>query len=492
MSLVKSGQNNWRNRIYSQTYNPAASRDTSSTHALRHQLALGCSLVFGAGFFVTVTVQLGATNLRLGLTDLFLLVAGLVAAIDVIRTRQLPKLRMPFAYLWLALLTVWIGIALYIGHRFTETWQSWAVLNKGLGWFALVGYFFVGAYLRRISVQAGHAFIIGFVFAGTVSALVGYLSLVMETYELDGIVPSMAGQRIFAFMENPNAFGIALACAFATAAIYLAGPAPHRRIAILLCLSVMLLGIAFSASRSAWLGLLLAGAVAVVSTGLPWRRIVGSVAIAYALFLATFYGPACLPQPLTGIDRSYACEGWLASDHGGSGNNSGKSFGTDATSFLLQRRANLTSGVGVEERLESIRLGLAHWLEQPAMGIGLGSQLYLNEKQLGRSQIPHNSPAWVLTELGAIGFLLLGGFFVTAFFYIARPKLSELQGLPDRERLAFLACFLVLAAASIGTEVLYQRYLWFILGLALAIPRGHAEAPEAATPSRTERTVEMG
>lgn len=29
---------------------------------------------------------------------------------------------------------------------------------------------------------------------------------------------------------------------------------------------------------------------------------------------------------------------------------------------------------------------------------------------------------------------------------------------------------LVFAGASVGTEILYQRYLWFLLGLALAVP----------------------
>ena len=50
---------------------------------------------------------------------------------------------------------------------------------------------------------------------------------------------------------------------------------------------------------------------------------------------------------------------------------------------------------------------------------------------------------------------------------------------------------LVFAGASVGTEILYQRYFWLLLGLALAVPYRPSrdrEAVETGSPNAARRT----
>ncbi len=118
----------------------------------------------------------------------------------------------------------------------------------------------------------------------------------------------------------------------------------------------------------------------------------------------------------------------------------------------------------IQDRLVSSKLAFQWWLEQPLAGIGLGS--FINRK-IQTNLLPttlHNTFIWLLTETGIIG---LGLFLVFAFAALKSIYKSSLNPKNNELAIGGLAIFVTAAVASIGMEMMYQRYLWFILGMLL-------------------------
>jgi O-antigen ligase len=123
------------------------------------------------------------------------------------------------------------------------------------------------------------------------------------------------------------------------------------------------------------------------------------------------------------------------------------------------------SDPGVSERIHHIKIAFSWWLENPFMGIGLGSYL---SRQIEQNMMPlstiHQTPLWLLTETGLIGFILM-----LVFAYAALKNLHQSSLLSKNNTLAAggFAMILTYALASLTSEIMYQRYLWFFLGMLL-------------------------
>jgi O-antigen ligase len=125
-----------------------------------------------------------------------------------------------------------------------------------------------------------------------------------------------------------------------------------------------------------------------------------------------------------------------------------------------QRRTD----AGINHRVAIMSTGLAMWESNPLFGIGLGSFLW-SEKQKGNFAAIHMTAGWWLVEMGVVGLLVFSEFFI----WIIR-RLWRLQKVPIKRPIALAAwtMMFVLIGASLGMEVMYQRYLWFILGWAIS------------------------
>ncbi|MEE8500405.1 MAG: O-antigen ligase family protein, partial [Kiloniellales bacterium] len=149
----------------------------------------------------------------------------------------------------------------------------------------------------------------------------------------------------------------------------------------------------------------------------------------------------------------------------------------------LERPAN----PGIEERLASMRAALEAWREAPIMGIGIGTYNQAHRDVPNVADTIHNTFLWLLTETGIIGAGLFTGFFVVVSLALLRGARGPPAG--DPFLWGMLGVLLVFAGASVGTEILYQRYFWFLLGLALAVPYrpGRDRGATDAAPSGTAR-----
>jgi putative inorganic carbon (HCO3(-)) transporter len=130
----------------------------------------------------------------------------------------------------------------------------------------------------------------------------------------------------------------------------------------------------------------------------------------------------------------------------------------------------------VQQRFDLIEQALQAFVSHPLLGGGLGSF------RLSAGEVAHNSAMWFLADFGIAGlaaFLaFLAWFFLKAWF--------AYRFAPESERPVALALFLAHASmvgVAMGIEAFYQRYWWLVFGL---IASGYSLAIRTASPSRGE------
>jgi len=227
-----------------------------------------------------------------------------------------------------------------------------------------------------------------------------------------------AGLRLSGMLLDPNAYGGLLIVALVICEGGSWGPAPlFQKRTLRFARLTLMLGILFTFSRSAWIGL------------------------GFALLLLLALRPKLALRPV-----------WAS---------------LIAAPLLL-----LTMGrrfVPVFEELASRpkqvqgRFDLIHWALQafvrhPFLGGGIGSF------RLAEGEVAHNSAMWFLADFGIVGLAALLGFL--GWFFIKAWSVYRLA--PERERplvLALLLAHTAMIGLAMGIEAFYQRHWWMIFAL---------------------------
>lgn len=435
--------------------------------------------VLAVGFQLTVTLPVSEAGLRVSAADVIAPVLFLGALAHLWQGRAgWPDWRMRSVWIWLAALSAWLVVSLLRGYAFTGVWVEWAVINKFVGWFALVGFFLLGAWSRSVLPRTGYevflkAFLLGaWAIAGLFVALFIISKFGMDVYPF--AAPPTA--RLKGTFSNPNAYGYFLALLIALQAPYLAAGKlfPHRVHQTGLAIAV--LALLLTGSRSGWLG------AAVALAGLVWFRAVDlraslrGAAVALAATVAVYFGPASvesLSYYVTAYvdavsERAVSDVGPDIPDAADAGNPTVEAIEKPRGPSLKDAYALRGNVYGLEERLASMRRAFALWAAHPVLGVGLGGYLW-TEMQAGPDHLVllHTTAQWLLTETGAVGLALFVAFFLACLWSAASARRDPAdRTLP----LAVTGVLLVFAGASLGMEAMYQRHLWFLLGLALAVP----------------------
>jgi O-antigen ligase len=119
---------------------------------------------------------------------------------------------------------------------------------------------------------------------------------------------------------------------------------------------------------------------------------------------------------------------------------------------------------GFAARLRINRETISLWKQSPLLGAGLG-EFWREQQQLHKERaanVSHNTILWLASETGLLGLAVFGGFALACGYAFLRHARS----VPPAA--AAFGVTLVMLGASVGTEVLYQRYGWFFAGLGLA------------------------
>ncbi len=418
--------------------------------------------LFAVSFQVLTTIEVRGVSLRVSSSDLLLPFLAITLFVKWVRDdARLPEWHIPYFWGWLAFLTVWMGISVLNGHLRADSWQTWALVNRGVGWLVLLAYLLAGGWMGAfLTVRVRHAFLKTFVLFGW-AVCAGLL--VLYSLALYGIIPnsdaSLYYPRIIGFFANPNAFGIAMAAAAALLAPALTRATLFRPTLWYLGMTLLCVSIVLTVSRSAWMGLSLAAVAFVVTKILRWRDLAIVAGMSAVLVLVVLNGPGILFHAATFFSP-------VASVSTNSVNANAKNL--NRLSPYLDSSFSRKTDPGIRERLSSMQAALTYWRQAPILGVGIGTY-YQDYKDVPHvANTIHNTFLWLLTETGLIGAALFSGFFLTVFIALLRQARASPA---DPFLTGVLGMLLVFAGASIGTEVLYQRYFWFILGLALVVPR---------------------
>ena len=388
---------------------------------------VACILVF----FQTQVFIFGA-YLTVNLADPVALLALGAAAVAAVSARARPAWLSPGLAAWFAATTLVLlgGFAIGVAE-FGVT--GWALNNRVVGWFVVLGYFCIGAAAAGSLGRHG-------------------VRRILETIVLVGaaIVLAYSGERLlplFGFGEwpssvnyegyasNRNAFAFQLLVA-ASAALALSGA---------------------TRQRPAWRLDAQALALGLIVFGI-WqtRSLAGTITGASILLVVGLLGDATRRMAMRGILWSFAffalyeCVMWIGLRSSGSGGNTA----------VYTHLPALVRGTSLAERFLSIQHGIELWLAHPIAGAGLGAFHRLGLGSIVSQLVIHSTPIWILAEFGLIGVVVVAGYPMLRIF-------NWIRGV-ERERsvrgVFLVGLMLLFILFSLAHEISYQRIFWLVLG----------------------------
>ena len=489
------------------------------------RLAVYLSLLLVAGFYFSITVEIFNSPVRIGLSDVFLPFALILIIFDVWKSKNIPVLNIKYGWMLIIAISIWLSASFAIGFYNSGVIHQWALFNKLIGWFVLVTYLFCGAWICNNCIIRKESFLKIFICIAFFIALYSlmyhwqvtnnqlwYLFHEYQKFIMHQYVPSSGdiyrgleeqyiyyySNRVEGFSYNPNAFGLIMACVFVLHISFVDRNELFKKKSYYLISTIILLAIYYSSSRSTWVGLALGVAVIVLMNKKILKPVFFSIVLCFlcniiifnhnVLFtfntsnLAKHFDRALIENiEVSDVKRSSgfaqdsptkprrktinniyilndlkpnssACSEGLA-----------ESIKTAIYESTWYRR--LTNSNSLKPRIETYMLALKYWTEDPIIGVGLGVFSWRSQLEGGNpsGDVLHNTALWLLAETGIIGLVLFSLFFLACI----RSLISESKNKSSLS-ISILGLIFVMLGASIGTEILYQRYLWFFIGLALA------------------------
>lgn len=406
-------------------------------------------IVFALAVALQIQVSLFAygsyLGLRVNLADLMLPFLGVYVLISLFRKQSSwPVWSVKYFYVWGLCLAMVMTLALLNGYFTNGFLSHWALINKYFGFFILLSYLGLGAWIQTNATQkdnppsvfmAGFSgFFIATIFMSFITFVIQYFvpfSLWLPDYAWDG------------FMANRNAFMVVFVMVF----IFVIWndsikppPIPTRLIYIFwLCLPTFLI---YNSSRTAWVLLVpllvflfVKNPVARARNVLP-VLLIGIVLAKGALFLAA--NPYAQTLPADQMRR-----------------------------LMIAVTGEEVTHDGDQNRFIAIEDGLdLYTRHNPFIGAGLGSyKPFQSTKRGAFIDVIDFTGLWLLVETGLLGLLSFAGFFIVCALSLYKQGYKEGSSPYHRAMLIFLIAF---ATISTLHEVMYTRFLWFAMGLALA------------------------
>jgi putative inorganic carbon (HCO3(-)) transporter len=347
-------------------------------------------------------------------SDLFLC-AFLVFQPNCLRFRRAAWSIWHLALLPMMVFSAWVGV-----ERIGELTQ-YVFVNKLLGalWL-LIGYSALSAAMTSATaVRSLARSFVASVCVVNIISIAGFLWPPLESFS-----PRLnysAGERVAGFLLDPNAFGGLVLTALVLQAVTALSKVPLFRglLNVLICASLVV-GLALTFSRSAWIGL----AVAIIFLGAlrPLQSLkMAAVIVGTGLILLAYAAN-------NGFSHFYAL--------------------------------SIRPGT-IQTRIDSGGIAFEGFMAHPILGTGLGTFLYEH------GMIIHNTYLWVLSECGILGTVVILGLTMW-YFKVAIPVIRSARGPSQGLIIALAAAHAGMIGVSVGIEVLYQRYWWLIMAMIVA------------------------
>ena len=377
-------------------------------------------------------VPLGLFGAHVAASD-FLLLYFLGAMAFVLLSGERVTLRIhPY---WLAgffgAMTVLLAFGLYRNVEYTGALSQWG-LRYFLDWFVMAGYLLAGIALAAMGDRVKDEFALVFVAINAVICVATYVAFNLQIAAfIPGELLVSGAERPQGLAGNPNVFGRIALCAICLHLAYFSRF--HQRFPYLnMAMFAVVVAVLFLiGSRAVWIGAVIAIGIAAFAIRLSWKRIgLGAIA-AVPLVLLALYSPFV----------------------GGPEINRGFDYRAPA-------------GVTTQKRVEQAQRAIREIKQNPVTGIGLGSYLWLERQEdAPQANYLHNTYLWLWTETGIVG-LVLASVFGIGLLVGLYPGRLGVDPQPFAAAGFLIVC--VFAAVAAAEDIFRQRFLWLLLGAALA------------------------
>lgn len=393
---------------------------------------LGMAVAVAVFFQVHLTLPGGVVNVNLA--DPFAILALAAVALHAVFSRQAPRWKIQHFNLALG------AISLLLLFGFLRGWleigvTQWALGGRLLGWLVLLGYLSAGYLIVASAGTHGMRRLAETLMSTAVVVVV--LQIVLRLLEHWGMNPGAQLTPNFeGYSGNRNAFAfqllvvMALLLAYSQVyARYSVGLHDSARLGVFsILLGVVLAGLVWTSSRAGMLVGLLVLLLAAISRLADRRMLAWSLTFAAMIWAGVWMGAQ------SGSIQSISVQSAISGD------------------------------ASDQERWATMTHALEMWRQSPVFGAGLGVFIAKSTAWLGYPQVVHNTPLWILAELGLVGMAVMGGVFFLLVHQATRPG----KFVPAR-RVLLLMIF-IFSVFSLAHEIFFQRIFWFVLGAVLAQP----------------------
>jgi len=418
---------------------------------LKKHFSLLIFVFFAIALQIQITLFSHASypGLRLNLADLALPVLGVYIFSMLTRgVSAWPRWERPIGYWCFILLSGVIFLSCINGYFTMGQWSNWALFNKTVGWFVLMGYLGCGAWLAQQTHDKDTFKVFIVAFLGFISLSLIYDVVTYFIYwEMQVPTNFKLGLDVEGFMQNRNAF----AFLFLTALFMASESVKHAPILsksfhrlILFFWGLVPFCILMNGSRALWVCLF----IFIFALMTRYKKQAITIIIP-ALLIGSIFTVIIFQDSAARALRpfQYASMIFEADDH--------KEEFANARGLPQNYE---------QDRITTLLQGLQLIREYPVMGAGLGAVIEGQRQE--RSSPPvvmDNTLFWVLVEMGPLGLF--------SFLFIYIMMLHSLFKRRNESALIGAAFFMLLSFGvfSLFHEVLYTRFLWFILGMTLIV-----------------------
>ena len=483
-------------------------------HYLNRYFLMTMVILMAVGLHILTTLEVNNTLVRVGITDLLLPVFITYIIINLLINKKTPELIVRNFWLWILAITAWMAVCLINGYYYAGSLVVWAFINKFIGWLILILYIFVGIYLGS---QNNYLKIIFIKWMVMFAWFICMYEIILRFFNKFGYQPWFLPlhYRIQGFFENPNAFGICIATIIILQVIMQSRYKMFNKYVSLVGAVFCFMAVVYSYSRSAWLGLILGFITAMIINKKSIKLILGILSLSFLMIYVMFTlinktnfeyiktesahvvnydkNEKQINNLISSIAKIYISTSKVLNDISVinikltpdtktedkpkiinktpeqnlaevTNNHNNKKISIYDPDIMYRLKGD--EGKSNTKRIDMIKRSYLYWLEKPVIGIGLGSYMWRSKKENVSEDVItiHNSALWLLVETGIVGLLIF-----SIFTYKTTSSLIKYGYIGENIRLdkAMVCIILVFLGASIGTEVLYQRYFWLLLGMSI-------------------------
>jgi O-antigen ligase len=349
-------------------------------------------------------------------------------------------------------------------------WQghlgSWALINRGVGWFIILGYVAIGASAVAIGGEALRVLILKIMVLASSAVCLIQLAAMAYSYLVARIPSDIFPFPLEGFVNNQNAFSFQL-CMVLIILIAMSRvqkpllQASFARFAFLL----LTVAIYYTKSRS---GLIVLSLLILSMLALSTTRFVSDpvtrrrLRIDAACMVAALLIAVALPYMI-----------YAAID----------ALGNPGTGLLSRLSAPDSLGVKITHASSGAERHLIFtqswelWRAHPWFGAGLGSFVEWRVATGQAPQVIHSIPMWLMAEMGLVGLAVM----IAASLFVAIKSWRTAMVESPRWGLALFGVLACIAIDGLAHDLFFQRIFWFLLGVLCVVPP--AEPVSQATES---------